>query len=646
MGMVVDDAIVVAENIGRLRHRGMASYEAAVKGTAQVFLPIVASILTTCVAFVPLYYFSGRFGQLNRFIPPIIFLMLGASLFESLVILPGHMHFEIPKFNNFNGRKKEATPQHPQTHWFEKFEDRYAKFLESLLPRKPWILIFFIGLLMISGIILKYRMKFVMFPNEETREVVITGYAPNEADRFDTAQMTNKIEKIIEPFIGKQVIGMRTRIATSRRGGAVEENQFRMLIEILPKEKRRESSDQLIDLWKKDIDQIKGLQKLVIQKSRWGQSSGSAIEILLQENDDALRAKAVDMLVELMKENQDLINIDIERPIKIDEYKIDLQREKVKRLSISPLDIASTFRASLEGTVLYELPSGDEEIDVRLTIIDEAKKDIENILDVPVENRNNYLVPLRDLVTVEKTLTPNSISRRDRKRTTMVYADIAPKSKKTPLDIAASLEKNAFPRVSALQPTTVLDFTGEVQDTRESGSDFKNAIILVCFLIFAVLAVLFNSLTRPLIIMLAIPFGAAGIILAFWLHGKTLFGFFAAIGALGLAGVVINDSIVLLSKLDQELKSKQGGVTDGEIAQIAKTRLRAVVLTTVTTVVGVLPTAYGLAGYDAMMAEMMLALAWGLCFGTLITLVLVPCVYSCVHRAEHKVKKAIFQGHG
>ena len=634
MGMVVDDAIVVAENIGRFRSQGLSSKEAAVRGTAQVFLPIVASIVTTCIAFVPLFFFAGRFGRLNAFIPPIIFLMLGASLFESLVILPGHMHFELPKVRS--RVKKKSDP--PREHWFVNVEHAYGRFLCRVLPYKFVVLAFFVVLLGAAGVIVHSTMKFVMFPNEETREIVITGEAPEETDRFETAQLAKGIEDILSAFIGKQIVGIRTEIARSRRGGAVEENKFRMIIEIVPKEKRRESADEFIALWEKEVKQIAGLKKLTIQKSRWGQSSGSAVEILVQQNDDALRAAAVDALVRQMKARPALTNVDVERPIKIPEYKIGLQREKIKRLSISPQDIASTFRAALEGVVLYELPKGDEEVDVRLTVTDQAKTDMNRILAVPVENRNDYLVPLGDVVHIEETLTPNSISRQDRKRTTNVFADLKPDSKMTPLEAALDLEENVFPKIFADQPTTGLSFTGEVQDTRESKGDFRNAIILVCLLIFAILAVLFNSISRPLIIMLAIPFGVVGVILAFWLHGKTLFGFFAAIGVLGLAGVVINDSIVLLVKLDTELLPQGVRATHDEIARVAQTRLRAVVLTTLTTVVGVLPTAYGLAGYDAMLAEMMLALAWGLCFGTLITLILVPCVYSTIQGIQFGFK--------
>ena len=136
--------------------------------------------------------------------------------------------------------------------------------------------------------------------------------------------------------------------------------------------------------------------------------------------------------------------------------------------------------------------------------------------------------------------------------------------------------------------------------------------------------------------MLAIPFGIVGVILAFWLHGQTLFGFFAAIGALGMAGVVINDAIIMLTKLDQELDEQAVASSDEKIARVAQTRLKAVVLTTLTTVAGVLPTAYGFAGYDAMLAEMMLAMAWGLLFGSLITLLLVPCLYSVLQDLRRK----------
>ncbi|MFC1809777.1 efflux RND transporter permease subunit, partial [Candidatus Omnitrophota bacterium] len=430
----------------------------------------------------------------------------------------------------------------------------------------------------------------------------------------------------------------RTEIARSRRGGAVEENKFRIRIEIVPKEKRKQSANALIQEWTQKTQSLEQFTELKFEKSHWGQDSGTPIEILVQENQDTIRRQVVDILKEQMEQYPELINVEVERALLVPEYKIDIDQEKIKRLSINPADIASTFRAALEGTVLYEFSNGYEDVDVRFTVIDTAKNDIKKILGLPVENRGDYLVPLGDVVHVTEVTSANSIARQDLKRTTMIDAGIKKGSNMTPLEIAADFETRVFPQIISQFPTAVISFAGEVKDTRESRGDLKNAIIMAVILIFIILAMLFNSVLKPLIIMLAIPFGVVGVILAFWLHGKTLFGFYAAIGALGLAGVVINDAIIMLVKLDKEY-DRTRNVKEGytQIAQIAQTRLRAIILTTITTVAGVLPTAYGFAGYDAMLAEMMLALAWGLMFGTLITLILIPCVYSIGKRSEKRL---------
>ncbi|HEC14032.1 MAG TPA: efflux RND transporter permease subunit, partial [Acidiferrobacteraceae bacterium] len=550
MGVVVDDAIVVAENIGRLRTQGMSSIDAAVKGTSQVFMPVWAAIVTTCAAFFPLFFFAGRYGAFYGSIPPIIFLMLGASLLEALIILPGHMNLTLPIVNRFF--KSNNNADEPSTHWFEDIEAAYGRFLMKILPLKHAAFGVFILLMIFSAWLATEQMKFVMFPHEETRDIVISGSAGEKADRYETADITRQIEKIFDPYMSKEVVGYRTAIAKSRRGGAVRENRFRMIVEIVPKEERDKSADDLVALWKPEIKKVEGLKKFIVQKSRWGHASGSPVEIIVKENDDQLREVAANALAEAMKANPELANVEIDTPIKLAEYKVDLQREKIKRLAINPTDVATTFRAALQGLVLYEIPKGDEKIDVRLTILDESKTDIEAILDMPVENNRQYLVPLRDVVTITKTQTPVSISRLDGSRVTTVYADFAPGASATPLEIAAQFERSVFPRVVAAQPSTTLAFTGEIFDTRESRRDFRNAIILAVTLIFIVLALLFDSLIRPLLIMVAIPFGVVGVVLAFWLHGKALFGFYAAIGTLGMMGVVINDAIIMLSKLDRE----------------------------------------------------------------------------------------------
>lgn len=632
LGIIVDDAIVVAENISRQMQQGVDEHTAAIEGTNYVLLPIIASIVTTCVAFVPLYFFQGRFGAFIKFIPPIIFIMLGASFLESILILPGHMTLNLLR----NKKKERSKTLEGKAHWFEKVENMYAVLLKKILPKYVYVFILFICLLIGALFIVKSTMKFVMFPDEETREIVLNGTVGSQLKKRETAEMSKKIEEIIVPYIGKEVVGVITEIAQSRRGSAVEENKFRMMIEIVPKEKRKKSADTLIKEIESKIKNFEGFEQLQFQKSRWGQSSGKIIEIVVQQNNDEKREQVVEALMKALTDDAMFTNIEVDEGMRVPEYRITIKQEKVKRLGISPTDIAATLRGALEGTVLYEFSKDDQDIDVRLTTVDEAKDNIKKVLSLPVENKGNYLVPLGDVVNVEEYNAPNSIFRQDLKRTTLVYADPTHESRLTPLDAASRIEKEIFPAILSQYPTTTLSFSGEVLDTFEARKDLLKAVYLALFLIFLILAILFNSVTKPLIIMLAIPFGLVGIILTFWIHGKVLFGFYAAIGALGLAGVVINDSIIMLVKLDKDFNNSLGKETCyDQIAEIAKTRLRAVVLTTLTTVVGVLPTAYGFAGYDSMLAEMMLALAWGLLFGTLITLVLIPCVYSFEKRMEY-----------
>ncbi|MFC1643844.1 efflux RND transporter permease subunit [Candidatus Omnitrophota bacterium] len=621
MGMVVDDAIVVAENVNRMRSGGMAKEEASVKGTSFVFLPIIASILTTCVAFVPLFFFSGRFGVMVKFIPLIVFLMLGGSLFEALFILPGHMMLPFGKKNSLGKSKGER--------WIEWAENKYESIVKRLLKQKSKVFVVFVVLLFLAGCMASKGMKFVMFPDEETRQIRLSGEAPAGTMRYETARMTQPVEDVIQDYTGKEVIGFRNEIARSRRGSAAQENNFRMRIEILPREKRRKSADYLIKEWKGKLASITGVENIRMSKTWHGQESASPIEILIKENNNQRRYKLADELADRMRNNAALTNVEIDRPVYNPEYRLTLNRDKIRRLAINPSDIAKTLRASLEGTILYEFSGDEEPVYVRLTVIPGAKDDITKIFEIPVENQGQYLVPLKDLVTIEKVEGPDSIIREDMKRCTTVYADLAPRARKTPLEIADYFEKSIFPEFKAKYPTAIVEFRGEVKDTRESGRDFTFAVMMAVFFIYIILALLFNSLLKPFIIMLAIPFGIVGIILAFWMHGIRMYGFFAVIGALGLAGVVVNDSIIMMTKLDRAFDmGKDRKEKDLQISNIAKTRLRAVVLTTVTTVVAIVPTAYGWAGYDSMLAQMMLALAWGLSFGTLITLVLVPCIYS------------------
>ncbi|MBN1410216.1 MAG: efflux RND transporter permease subunit [Spirochaetales bacterium] len=714
LGMVVDDAIVVAENVGRLLHEGVPLKEAVARGTVAVFLPILASITTTCVAFIPIFFFKGHFSLMIKFIPPIIFFMLGGSLFESLFILPAHLRYRFPRwikvvfslgllipvekyFANKKDNEKKRSMNH--SHWFIAVENAFGRFLKAALRIKWVFFIVFVLLLIYSGWIFATQMKYSLFPREETTSLFLSGRAPEGTLRLETEKMVRPLESLFKPLLGKEVVSIMTNIARGWRGSAVRENEFSISIEIVPKDMRKKSANELIAEWEEMIKNIKGFEYLRFAKSRWGQSSGSAIDIIVKENDNNERVAVVDELLENLKRVPSLKNPEQEVQLSDPEYRIILDRDLATRLGISADTISTTLRTILQGNTVYTISRGGKDIDVRITVPPDEKATINELLNTKVPNSSRYLVPLNKVVRVEKVVSPSTIVRLDGKRVQHVYAELneadktdaekenngtrnqpqpQPEEKKdnsdgnnsgsvrsgkssggdgntekkwgkkpdektsgkpsappfdlpaimTPLEVADFLEAEVFPGIMHRHPSTELTFGGEIADTRESGQEFIFAIIMVIFLIYVILALTLNSLVKPFIIMLSIPFGCVGIILALQAHGMMVYGFFSIIGALGLAGVVVNDSIVLLAKLEKDYHKEETGKTPGEkVANISKTRLRAVLLTTITTVAGLLPTAYGVFGYDSMLAEMMLTLAWGLMFGTFITLLLVPSLY-------------------
>ena len=211
-------------------------------------------------------------------------------------------------------------------------------------------------------------MKFGMVPFEETRDIVLNGQTSPGMKRYDTAIKVREIEDQIIPYLGKEVVGIRTRVAHSRRGSAVEENKFHMIIEVVPKEERTKSANELIKEFDAKIQKLDGFENFVFQKSRWGKSSENPLNLFVQQNDDEVRAQIVDELYEKMQMHSGLDNIEVSGGYRVPEDVVELDLEKIKRLSISLMDVASTFRAALDGPILYEFPYGYDDIRLRLTI--------------------------------------------------------------------------------------------------------------------------------------------------------------------------------------------------------------------------------------------------------------------------------------
>ncbi len=673
LGMVVDDAIIVSENINRMIEQGASRKDAVLAGAFSMSFPITASILTTIVAFLPLYFIPGTAGQFVKILPAIIMLMLGASLLESLFILPGHMNLRGEKvmniigalamtcrhllssgrssardFDDFNRNLNLATERKKNP--FSRLEEKFEFIVFHILKkRKPVLSAFLlVSFFLIGAGFLQYR--FVMFPREEITEFFITGETAVGTKKEETAHLAAQVEDILHPYLGHEVMSYMTSIARSRRGAVEDENLFTITIEIPFRHERPRPVRELFAEWETKFREVKNIQNLRIVKSRWGSSQGSALELEVQSNHDSEREKAIIDLIAGFEENPEIVHAEREHRVRSQEYRLKLKRNELVRLNVAPEKISPTLRATLEGVVATRFYEGDEEVDIRVLARDASANSIASVLDVPVENRARYLVPLHQVVNVTKQDAPNTITRRDFQRCESVFGDLSEKSEKTPLEMAEYFEETLIPELRGKYPGVEFHFRGEVEESREALGGLNFAIGVVLFLIFSILMLLFRSLVKPLLIMFAIPFTLGGIVLTLFFHGIDIYGFFMLVGALGLSGVIVNDSIVMVDKLDKEMiqikrshdnspKSKKKDKAPRSlfylqedvfrfIAGVAKTRLRAITLTTLTTVAGLFPTAYGIGGHDSMLSDMMLLMAWGLVYGTLITLFIIPIVYS------------------
>ncbi len=610
LGIVVDDAIIIAENIARKREEGLRGVEAAIEGAKEVVKPIFASIITTCVAFVPLIFFEGFFGKLVAYIPLIVILMLLGSLLESIFILPSHL----VTYKEYIRKEN----------WFNRYEEMYANFLQKVFQMRTLAISIFTLLLGLSIYFFVSTLRFEMFPREESTEIIVKVKAPKETTRNEMSELIDPIEKFLAEDT-KNVVGVRTSIGLNRRGGEVKENEASILVEIFPRDERDTDLNHLIDGWELASKEVKGLDEIKFLRGRWGHDSGSSIELQIQESDDKLRAQLADVLAQKMKDLGIMDDVEIEEPLIKKEYIFHLMQPEIMRLSVTPEKITSALRSFVQGSIVYSINKGEEEIDVRLSVPDSDKTNISKLLKLKVENSQGELIQLTRLVKMKEVIRPVNIKRVNYKRTTMIYANKKEELKITPLEVAEKLERDVFPEVLNDFPTAILKFRGEIEDSRESQGEFLNSIYMTVIFIYFILVIMFNSLTKPFIVLAIIPFGLSGVVYTLLLHSMSIYGFFAVIGALGMIGVVINDAIVMIDKIDNT-PGAQGSFE--KIAQVASTRLRPILVTTLTTVVGILPTAYGVAGYDSMLAEMMLTMGWGLAYGTIITLVLIPILYT------------------
>jgi multidrug efflux pump subunit AcrB len=309
------------------------------------------------------------------------------------------------------------------------------------------------------------------------------------------------------------------------------------------------------------------------------------------------------------------------------EIRLRVNEERASRAGLSVFQVAQAVNTAYQGTVATSITRPEEEVDIRVRFIDEYRNNPNSLNQIFVNNQRGNLIPVSTIASFERATGISVVNHIDGTRLITVTANV---DENTTTAVAATAQIRELARdLPAKYPGYKIVYSGQNKDVQESLRSLARAFGVAVFIIFMILASLFRSLIMPAVVLTAIPFALIGVIVAFFLHGEPL-SFMAILGIIGLGGVVVNDSIVLVDFANR-IRDARPELSNREVAvEAGAMRLRAVILTSITTVAGLLPTAYGIGGYDPFIVPMALAFAWGLLFATILTLVLIPLLYSQV----------------
>ncbi len=614
LGIIVDDAIIIAESIHRRYEGGLSPVDAAVAGVHDVFKPVVTTILTTFIVFLPMFFMPGMLGKFVYVIPLVISLALIVSLAESMIALPSHLSASM---------KPENTSQ-KRHHAFEKIRQSYNGLLQKLLKWRYVLVMFFVCVLAGAITFAALFMDFVLFPSSTAERFMIMIETPVGTSLQATSDRSVKIEQLVSALGDDELDSFITRIGTFGDIGSSErENNALVFVSLTPYAARSRTVDEIVEELRSKTDALDGFERIFYVVDSGGPPVGRPITLRIVGVDDAMRTRLADDVVAYLETQEGTKDLDRSDTAGKMQVEIMFDYDTLARTGISVADVARNVRIAYDGEVMTSVRYGDEDVDFRAIFAENIRKNPGSLGKLTLPNSSGNLTPLDRVARFVKVQGPATFTHYKGDRAITISGDID-KEVTTPLKISEAVL--AHFDIDRDYPGMALLVGGEAEESQRSVNDLMVIMGIAVFGIYLLLILLFNSIWQPLMVLMAIPFGIIGVIVGFSLHGEAL-GFLGMIGVIGLVGVVVNDSLVLVAHVN-ELRKTNREMSMYEVVSLGTSnRLRAVLLTTVSTVAGLLPLAYGIGGVDPYMGPMALALGWGLLFATPLTLLLLPCLY-------------------
>jgi multidrug efflux pump subunit AcrB len=633
LGMVVDDAIVVGENIYELRQRGVDRMKAAILGAQQVGTPVVFAIATSVVAFLPMSFVPGFSGKLYRVIPAIVISVLVISLVESLWVLPAHLAaIKDPKQRGVYAAIYRQ--QQKISRGLESFVARiYAPCLRFVLRRRYASVATGVAMLIVSiGFVVSGHIPFRFMP-DIAGDVAIAAVempygSPVEETQRIQRLMLNTAQEILDDNgeegivrgvyseVGTPLPGDPAQAASQVAGGHLANVQ----VYFVDAGERSLSTEEFLEAWRERLGQIAGAEKISFTASI-GPSPGAPVNVELQHDDmQVLELAAMELAAEIRKFPE---TYDVDDGFAPGKPQLDLSlTPEAVGLDMASADVARQVRSAFYGTEAVRQQEGRNEVRVTVRLPEAERRSLFDVETLMLRTPRGGEIPLQEAAEIEAGRSRPTILRAEGKRmipvTAQVRADTSPDS------VIAAIEAGPLAELIEAHPGLTYDFGGAQREQKKAmGSLFRGGMLAI-LAIFALLAIPFRSYLQPAIVMSAIPFGFVGALLGHVLMGFEL-SMISVMGLIALAGVAVNDSLVLVDAVNGYRREGQGTLEAVQSAGVR--RFRPILLTSLTTFFGLVPMITETSVQAQFLVPMAISLGFGVMFATAITLLLVPAFY-------------------
>ena len=623
LGIVVDDAIIAGENIYEWRRLGYSNMEAAIAGARQVAVPLTFAILTNIVAFVPLMYLPGFMGKIFGVIPMVVGAVFVISWIEALFILPAHLAYSRRGFKK-GWMRRVAARQKIIARSLDRFvEVRFKPLLDLCIRHRYTTIATAIAILVVvAGYAASGRMGFTLMPRVErdSGQVQVTFPAGTSEQQLKKAraQITAAADRVLDE-VGREdtFLGMR---------GLVNGNNVRVDVYLVPSDQRSFTTGEFVRRWRREVGAVPGALSSSFAADRGGPGAGPALTIELRHTDTRTLEEVAGKLAEALREFPNVSDIDA--GISLGKQQLDLTlTETAKSLGLSAEDIGRQLRNYLYGAEAFRQQRGRDQVKVMVRLPESQRATLEDVNSIMVRAGNNLWLPLPDLAIVDKGRAYANINRREGRRVITVTAEVEPSNQATL--VINELNASVVPQLRAEYAGLGIGYEGRQADEREGLASLGLTFSLTMAALYLLLAIPLKSYIQPLTVMVAIPFGVIGAVLGHLVMGYGL-SMVSMLGMVALAGVVINDTLVMI-EYGNRLRERGVEITEA-IKRAAARRFRPIILTTVTTFCGLMPMIFETSVQARFMIPMAISLGYGILAATTISLLLVPCLYLAFAR--------------